>query len=183
MSLENRPQNHEQLSPVENSQELLDQLPERAKDLQQTPEKAEQHKEQLELAREKIEQAPQPEATEAEKPKPRPRVDNVDKQVSYNYTMQTLHRHMPTLTRNFSKFIHTPSVEKVSDVASVTVFRPSVTLGATTTAFIVGAVLYISAKQYGYYLPGSQFIIAIIVGGLLGAVIELSYKTYRKLRA
>ncbi len=182
MSAEHQPQSNERLTSVENAQELLEVAGEQIKTPELTPEKTETQSEKLELARQKIEQAPQAESKEAEKPRQQHRANKIDKEVSYSYTMQTLHRHMPVLTRSFSKFIHTPAVEKISDVASVTVFRPSVTLGATTTAFIVGAALYLSAKQYGYYLPGSQFIIAIIVGGILGGAIELVWKAFRKVR-
>ena len=53
-----------------------------------------------------------------------------------------------------------------------TVMRPSVTLGATWTALIVGVVFYWTARHYGFRLSGSEMILALIVGGLLGAGLE-----------
>ncbi len=92
--------------------------------------------------------------------------------LGYADTMASVQRRLSPASRSFSKVIHAPAVEKTSAVLEKTVMRPSVTLGATWTALIVGVIFYWTARHYGFRLSGSEMILALIVGGLLGAGLE-----------
>lgn len=92
----------------------------------------------------------------------------LDIKLNYAQTVTGMQRHLTTASRNFSKFIHNPAVEKTSDALESTVARPSVMLGATWTALIVGTVFYLTARHFGYHLSGSELLLAFVVGALLG---------------
>lgn len=182
--METSPERHsEQLKSPEQSSELAEMAREQLKNLEHQGEKSENKAEQIETARHEIERQPEaePEPDTSEQAKDTRPVTRLDKEVSYKHTMQTLQRHMTPATRTFSKVIHNPVVDKVSAVAGKTVLRPSVTVGATGAALLFGGTLYIAARFYGFALSGSEFIMAMIVGGLVGLLVEAVYKAVRGL--
>jgi hypothetical protein len=178
--MEREPKSHEQLGP---SPETLAEATERLKPHESSPEANQENQVgKVEAARQQIERQAEtaPPLVEAEV-KPRPaHPTKFDKQRAYTETMASLRLHLKPAGRRFSKFVHTPVVEKTSEVLEKTVMRPSVTLGATLTALIIGGFVYITAKFYGgFTLSGSEFLFALIIGGLIGAVIELLTKPFR----
>lgn len=173
MSAEQTPNTPEQSHESGELNRLAD---ERLRELaESTPEAAAVDTEQrLEAAREKL-QAPeaQPEEPKAnEITPPSSFAQRVMHGLNYRDTVASLQRRLSPRSRTFSKIIHAPAVEKTAEVLEKTVMRPSVTLGATSTALILGTVFYWTARHYGFRLSGSEMIIALIVGGLLGAAIE-----------
>lgn len=102
--------------------------------------------------------------------------------LNYKQTMRSLQHRMKPATRQFSKFIHSPVVDSTSEALGKTVFRPSVTLGATTTAVIIGGILYIFARLNGFTLSGSEILLSLILGGILGLIIEGILKSVNRLR-
>ncbi len=137
--------------------------------------------EQAEMARQKIEQQPEPGAKSSESEHSAPHhPTRFDKTASYEETMRSLRRRMSPAGQTFSRIIHTPVIEKTSDIAAKTVFRPSATLGATMTALIVGGATYFTARYYGFSLSGSEFILSLLVGGIIGLAVEFGSKLIRK---
>lgn len=168
---EHQPESRESLEAVKSSEHLT--APEKH---EVTPEQLEaKHQEQaenLEQARAKLEQQPEPVAkaeTEATAPNHPTRID---KDTAYWDTLRSVQRHLKPAQQQFSKFIHTPAVEKASEAVGQTIARPSVLLGATTTAAVVGGFLYITARLNGFSLSGSEFILSLVVGGVLGLIVE-----------
>lgn len=136
--------------------------------------------EKLEAARETIEKQAEAPVAMAEKETPKGHhPTRLDKKASYWQTVHAMQRRLSPASRKFSKFIHNPSVEEASEIVGKTILRPSVALGATTTALIVGAFFYLTARNYGFLLSGSEFTLSLLVGGILGAIIELTTKTIR----
>lgn len=140
------------------------------------PEQAAEHQqERAEAARETIqrhETAPEPPATPAEAaPKPS-FIARLDHHLNYTQTLQSLQRQLTPVGRNFSQIIHTPVVEKTSEVLEKTVMRPSVVAGATWTALLVGLIFYFTARRYGFELSGSEMLLALVLGGFLGLALE-----------
>jgi uncharacterized protein involved in copper resistance len=127
----------------------------------------------------KHEQAPEPtdhhEAAPAD-PQPKPFLDH---RLNYKQTLASLQRQLKPASRAFSQLIHTPAVEKTSEVLEKTVARPSVTLGATWTALIVGGVFYFTARHFGYALSGSELLFSFIVGAGIGLIIEGLWRASR----
>lgn len=102
--------------------------------------------------------------------------------LNYKHTMRSLQHRMKPATRQFSKFIHSPVVDSASEALGKTVFRPSITLGATTTAVIIGGALYLFARANGFSLSGSEILFALVVGGIFGLIIEGILKSFRRIR-
>jgi hypothetical protein len=100
---------------------------------------------------------------------------------SYRSTMQSLRRDLSPGRRAFSRFIHIPFVESLSDTLDQTILRPSVILGATLTALIVGGTLYFNAERYGFPLSGSEFVASLVVGALIGLLVEFVWYITRLL--
>ncbi len=133
-----------------------------------------EQKEQLEQARAKLDQQPEPgaRAGEQEAAAPAHHPTKLDKESAYWDTLRSVQRHLKPASRQFSKVIHSPAVERTSEVAGATIARPSVLLGATITASLLGGFLYITARLNGFSLSGSEFILSLLVGGVLGLLVE-----------
>jgi hypothetical protein len=91
---------------------------------------------------------------------------------SYKKRMQSVQAELPPAQRAFSKVIHNPVVEKVSDVTGATVARPNAILLAAIVAFFAVLIVYLTAKHYGYMLSGFETIGAFIVGWVLGMLYD-----------
>jgi hypothetical protein len=129
---------------------------------------------QAEMAREAIAKVePVSKRSEQEAAAPTHHPTKIDKQSAYSDTMRSMRRRLKPAGRAFSKVIHNPVIEKASEVAAATVFRPSVTLGATATALLITGGLYLTARHYGFAISGSEFIFSLIIGGIAGFLIEL----------
>ena len=129
-----------------------------------------------EQAREVIdEQTKEPEpvpTAEKETGAPSTPIAFINHQLNYTQTLSSLQRRLSPASRSFSKVIHAPIVEKTSEALETTVARPSVLLGTTWTALLLGTIFYLTARHYGYSLSGSELIFSFVVGALLGLVLE-----------
>lgn len=117
--------------------------------------------------------------TEAAKPSPESapapstyRPSYLNHRLNYAQTLASMQRKLPEIGRVLSRVIHTPAIEKTSEVLETTIARPSVLLGSTWTALIVGTIFYLGARHYGYSLSGSELLFSFVVGALLGLVGE-----------
>lgn len=142
----------------------------------------EKQSEQLQQARTELEKQPEAvaSANEQEGTEPTHHPTRLDKEAAYWNTLRSLQRHLSPASRNFSKLIHTPAIEKTSEVAGATIARPSVLLGATSTAAVLGGFLYITARINGFNLSGSEFLLSLIVGAVLGLIIEGIAKLFKR---
>jgi hypothetical protein len=157
----------------EKLRELAEQSAERPDD---NPDK------RLEQARENLkaqEVAPEPPAS-GEQAKPATFVSKLDRFVNYSQTLASVQRRLSPASRSFSKVIHAPAVEKASEALEKTIMRPSVTLGATWTALVLGFLVYFTSRHYGWQMSGFELIGSLIIGGFLGFVIEKLYHTVRR---
>ena len=91
---------------------------------------------------------------------------------SYKKTMKETQAHMKPAERTFSKVIHTPAVEKTSEVVGGTVARPNAILAGSVMAFIFTLALYLIAKYYGYPLSGTETIASFVVGWAVGILFD-----------
>lgn len=136
----------------------------------------------VEKAREKIRQAnekkvesenePKPEASKLER-KPLKRMSRAEKRAVYATTMKSVQAQLPPIKRNFSRFVHSRPVEYTSELLEETIYRPSFLIGGGLGALILGGGFYAVAKTQGWLLSGSEFSLSLIVGGLIGWLIEL----------
>jgi len=91
---------------------------------------------------------------------------------TYNETLASLQNRMSPTSKAFSKLIHTPAVEHTSSILESTIMRPSVVMGTTWTALIVGVIFYVTARVYGFKLSGSEMLLALLGGAVLGLALE-----------
>jgi hypothetical protein len=184
MSVEHGPQSSERNEQDRAELEVLRQK--QLERLGEQPETGgETAKELADKARETIKQheaAPQPAATEQQPNKP-PQVNlaaHLDHLINYRDTMASMRRHLKPASRSFSKLIHAPAVEKLSEPLERTLMRPSVVAGATWSAAVVGIVFYFTARFYGFSLSGSEMLLALAGGAVLGLLIEAALRLSRR---
>lgn len=92
---------------------------------------------------------------------------------SYKHTMKNIRGDMSAPARAFSKVIHNPAVERVSEVVGSTVARPDAILSGSVMACICVLGLYLLARYNGFALSGFETIAAFVVGWALGIVFDL----------
>lgn len=177
---------HEPQSPEQHrhQHELEQSARERMEQLQNKAETPEQDaQERAESARERIEkhaEEPIPGAEKETAPsRPAALLDPIR---NYAQTLRSLQGRLKPAGRRFSQVIHQPVIEKASDALSNTVMRPSVSLGAVATAVIVESFFYFTARHYGYVLSGSEVLLALLAGGLIGLFFEAVLKAARRRR-
>ena len=160
---------------------------ERLEELKSGPETgAESGAERAEAAREAIqkhETAPEPAPQVEAQPTAPGFVARLDAAVNYTHTVQSLQRRLGPASRRFSQVIHTPAVERASEALETTVMRPSVVSGGLWSAAIVGLGFYLVARHYGYALSGTEMLVALVVGGVIGYLVELVTRKLRPKRS
>lgn len=97
-----------------------------------------------------------------------------DLSVTFKATMSRARKNMTPAERTFSKVIHNPAVEKVSDAVGSTLARPNLIIAGGLGTLIFGVVIYLTAKHYGYVLSGFEAIGTFILGWCIGAIIEFA---------
>lgn len=98
------------------------------------------------------------------------------KDLSFKRTMKNTRKKLRAPERVASKVIHQPIVEKVSDVASVSVARPSGLLGGGLFALLGSLALMWVTKHYGYEYNYLVFFMLFVAGFMLGMILELAVK-------
>jgi len=106
-----------------------------------------------------------------------------DKSHAFETTMHHTRSKMNTSEKMFSKIIHQPAVEKISDIAGATITRPSGIAGATIASFIGLASVYGIARFVGFSLSGSEMPLLLLIGFVIGILCEWVYKSIRSLIA
>jgi hypothetical protein len=152
----------------------------------ESKEAAKKHSGEKLKAKQEIEQAlsgkeKAPSGAEKAEKRPRSATKHVKKE-QYKATMRRVEGRLPAYQRGFSKVIHNPVVDAVSNVAGKTVARPSGLLGGAIAAFIGLLVIYLNARRIGFEYPsGAAFIFFISVGWLSGVMIEYLIGALRRL--
>lgn len=119
----------------------------------------------------------------SEKRQPLPSYTKADKDHSFNTIMHHARSQMSKPERTFSKFIHTPVVEKTSEVLGKTVARPSGIAGAGVAACIGLLSVYSVAKFAGFQLSGSEMPLLLGIGFATGLFVEWASKSLRAIFA
>ena len=95
-----------------------------------------------------------------------------DRKDSFKKTMETVQSQLPKSSRTFSKVIHNPTVEKVSELTGKTIARPNAILSGSVVAFVLTLAIYTLAKINGYPLSGFETIAAFIIGWIAGMLFD-----------
>ncbi len=110
-------------------------------------------------------------------------ITKAEKTRTYKSTMNRVQNQLPATSKTFSKFIHSPVVEKTSTALSTTVARPSGILGAGVIGFVLFTTILYFAKRNGFAVPSNStlFILVLIGGWVAGLLIEAVFKTLKKM--
>ena len=143
------------------------------------PENRQEKEKSVEKSREKLEKALDKEAEKAREKQPKPQEDRepqtitrAKRDAAFNSTMKTVRTQLSPVQRGFSKFVHAKPVEVVSELLEETIFRPSFLWGGVIGGLILGASLYLFARAQGFRLSGSEFIVGMFIGGVIGIIFE-----------
>lgn len=98
------------------------------------------------------------------------------KQNSYKHTLKQTQKHMSKPERAFSRAIHHPIVEKVSDIGAQTIARPSGLISGGLFAFICSLVVLLISKRSGFTYNYLFFITVFVGGYFCGLLVELGFK-------
>lgn len=90
----------------------------------------------------------------------------------FDKTMTTVQEEMSPAKRTFSKVIHTPVVEKTSDLLGATLARPNALFAGALGAFALTLAIYLFAKNVGYPLTGFESIASFFFGWILGLLYD-----------
>lgn len=91
-----------------------------------------------------------------------------EKEKAFKQTLERVQSEMSAPARTFSKVIHSPLVEKTSDVVGSTAARPNALLMGSLVAFALLSLVYAVGQTYGYRLSGFEMIAAYGFGWVLG---------------
>lgn len=166
---------HEQLSK---KQEAAHEQARKSAEKDQSHRKQEAERQIAELAKTKKEHEQKP---TSENRQPATIRSKADKEYGFRATMHSVRKEMSAPERQFSKFIHRPVVEKVSEVAGKTVARPSGIAGAAVAAFIGLLTVYGIAKFAGFTLSGSEMPLLLAGGFIMGLITEWLVKSLRSI--
>lgn len=95
------------------------------------------------------------------------------KDMAFRRTLKNTRRHLGAPSQLVSKVIHQPVVERVSEVASTSIARPSGIIGGGLCAVTGSFLLLWLTKKYGYEYNYLMFIIFMATGFVLGLFVEL----------
>ncbi len=105
------------------------------------------------------------------------------KKDAYKRVLKKTQSHLSAPERTFSKAIHNPTVDKVSDVASKTVARPSGILFGGIGAFVGSLVIFYVSKRSGFSYNYLLFLLVFIGCYFIGLIFELFYRLTRPKRS
>ncbi len=108
-------------------------------------------------------------------------IDKALKKEAYKKLLSHVQRQLPKSKKNFSKFIHKPVVESVSELGSKTVARPSGLFAGGLAALIGSVALVWTSRHYGFRYNFGTFLFLLGAGFLAGLVLEWLWNISRKL--
>ncbi len=102
------------------------------------------------------------------------------KQQALQRTLTRVRKQLSAPGRAFSKVIHQPVVDSISQATGKTVARPSGLLGGSLCAFLGSSVFLWMARHYGFTYNYLLFVFLFIGGFAIGMILELSLFALRR---
>lgn len=172
-------ENHEQqpASP-ESAHETHEKVPQRHKaapkhELQHDIEKIREKAESAAIESDKTLAEAQPDETHAPKDS---FVNKELKDMAYARTMNRVRQRLSPVGRGFSRLVHQPVVNSLSEGVAKTVGRPSGLFGGGLIALIGTSIYYYISKHYGYDYNFFVFLVLLAAGFILGWAIEVLWR-------
>ncbi len=98
---------------------------------------------------------------------------------AYQHTLQKVRTHMGPRKRAFSRFIHKPVVESISEAGGRTAARPSGLFGGGLAALIGSSTVLFMSKYYGFRYNFFVFILLFVAGFAVGVAAEFLLHAFR----
>lgn len=95
-------------------------------------------------------------------------------------SLRKIQRKLPASQRAFSKVVHQPLVEQVSDVTGATIARPSGVLVGGLFSVIASIGVLIACRHYGYEYNFTIGLMAFVGGFVAGLLLELAFRVTGK---
>lgn len=105
-----------------------------------------------------------------------PLPDRAAKQQALRTSLGQVRHHLSGPGKSFSKFVHNPMVNKVSDTAGKTIIRPSGTLSGGLCTLLGSGYYYYATKQTGYHYSFTIALLLFVGGFAIGLVAETVHK-------
>lgn len=99
------------------------------------------------------------------------------KDLAYDRTLKRVRQNLSPASRAFSRVVHQPVVELISEAAAKTIGRPSGVLGGGLVALAGTSAYYYIAKHYGYEYNFGVFVLLLLSGFAIGWIIEFLIRT------
>ena len=151
--------------------------------LEKSQENRQEQEKSVEKTREKLEKTLDKEAEKGREKQPKPTearepqtITRAARDAAFNKTMKSVRTQLSPVQRSFSMFIHAKPVEVTSELLEETIFRPSFLWGGVIGGIILGASLYLFARAQGFRLSGSEFIVGMFIGGVIGVLVEKLFR-------
>ena len=94
--------------------------------------------------------------------------------------IKRVQKHLKPSERKFSKVVHNPAVEIISDITGGTVARPSGLLYGGLFSLLSSLALYFISKHYGYEYSYFVGILFFVGGFVFGLLVESTLKIFKK---
>lgn len=104
------------------------------------------------------------------------------KKRSLSDNIKNIQRELPAPQKVFSRVIHQPIVNAISEASANTIARPSGFLFAGLLSVITSLGLLIACRYYGYRYNFLIGLVALGVGFALGLLLDLLFSVFRKAR-
>jgi hypothetical protein len=141
---------------------------------------AEREKKELELAKQQ-ERAKNEKGEQRDKDVKSPsQYTKQEKKLAYKKQIKKVQSQLPRGSRAFSKVVHNPVIETISDATAKTIFRPSALIGGSVTGLVLGLIIYLVARYYGYPISTMTLVLLLIIGAILGVIVELIVGMFKK---
>lgn len=157
---------------AERRRELHEALEKKSPEQGVDEDKARQETERVIAEREADERSQSTHEQPVRSPEAQRKPDKRAEKAAFDKTMHEARSHMSPASRTFSKAIHNPVVEKVSDVTGKTVARPNALLAGGISAFVLMLGVYLIARHYGYPLSGAETMAAFALGYIIGLIFD-----------
>lgn len=99
---------------------------------------------------------------------------------AYKRTLQRVQKDLSKPEKTFSRVVHQPMIETVSNIAGRTVARPSGILGGGLLSVVGSGLLFYMAKHYGFRYNFLVFFLLFVGGFVLGLVAEMIVRLFRR---
>ncbi len=98
------------------------------------------------------------------------------RQTSFERSLQKIRSHMSGPDRQFSRFVHQPAIDAVSNFSAKTIARPSGLLIGSLFALIGSVFTLYMARRYGFLYNNLLFMFLFAAGYIVGLFCELSWR-------